>query len=116
MIRDVNFDVTPEGDADLPPNLTLHWTSMATTDAKLSAGFPSNGNGTYWVTLYGFGGGRRGRWDTGRQLRRRPHGLDQPGPGNRRIDRHVRSRPGPTHRPGRRTDGLNQVAPFLARR
>ena len=51
MIRDLNVDVTPQGDTDLPPNLTLHWTATALGDKVLSAGFPS-GDGPYYVTLY----------------------------------------------------------------
>ncbi len=51
MIRDLNIDVTPQGDVDLPPNFSLHWTATALGDRVLSANFPA-GDGTYYVTLY----------------------------------------------------------------
>ena len=51
MIRDINPDVMPDGEIDLPPDKSLHWTSLARGDQKLSANFPS-GDGRYYVTLY----------------------------------------------------------------
>jgi len=51
VVKDINPDVTPTGDVELPPNQTLHWTSQALNNANLSAGFPS-GDGQYYVTLY----------------------------------------------------------------
>ena len=51
MIRDINPDVTPEGDIDLPPDKSLRWIATPLTEQRLSAGFP-NGDGRYYVTLY----------------------------------------------------------------
>lgn len=51
LIKDINPTDKPEGDIALPPNLTVSWTSVATSDAKLTAGFPQ-GDGNYTVTLY----------------------------------------------------------------
>lgn len=51
MVRDINPDVTPDGDVDLPPSRRLHWTSLALNEPKLSANFPT-GDGRYYVTLY----------------------------------------------------------------
>jgi len=51
IVRDINPDVTPDGDVDLPPDKSLHWSSRAVSEQKLSANFPS-GDGRYYVTLY----------------------------------------------------------------
>jgi prepilin-type N-terminal cleavage/methylation domain-containing protein len=51
MIRDINPDVTPEGDIILPPDKEMRWIATPITEQKLSAGFPT-GDGRYYVTLY----------------------------------------------------------------
>jgi type II secretory pathway pseudopilin PulG len=51
LVRDVNPSNVAEGDIPMPPAMTLHWTSEAISDAKLTAGFP-RGDGNYTATLY----------------------------------------------------------------
>jgi prepilin-type N-terminal cleavage/methylation domain-containing protein len=51
LVRDVNPSNVAQGDIPMPPNMTLHWTSVAVSDAKLTAGFP-RGDGRYTATLY----------------------------------------------------------------
>jgi prepilin-type N-terminal cleavage/methylation domain-containing protein len=51
LFSDLNLDVSPSGEIDLPPNLKVNWSSTPITNQTQSAGFPA-GAGTYFVTLY----------------------------------------------------------------
>jgi type II secretory pathway pseudopilin PulG len=51
LVRDVNPTNVATGDIPMPPSMTLHWTSEAISDPKLTTGFP-RGDGTYTATLY----------------------------------------------------------------
>jgi general secretion pathway protein I len=50
-VSNLNPMAQPEGDMQLPPNLTLHWTSEPISPEKLNSGFPS-GEGLFRVRLY----------------------------------------------------------------
>ena len=41
MIREVNPDVTPEGEILLPPDKEMRWIATPLAEQKLSAGFPT---------------------------------------------------------------------------
>jgi type II secretory pathway pseudopilin PulG len=51
LVRDVNPSDVAQGDIPMPPAMTLHWTSEAISDPKLTTGFP-RGDGNYTATLY----------------------------------------------------------------
>ena len=52
LLREVNPTDQPEGQVSLPPDLTLTWTSTVISDAKLSTGQPTGGDGVFTVQLY----------------------------------------------------------------
>jgi type II secretory pathway pseudopilin PulG len=51
ILRQINPTDEPEGQAVLPPDLTVSWTAPEISDLKTSTGFPS-GDGQYQVQLY----------------------------------------------------------------
>lgn len=51
LIRDLNPDLTPEGEMPLPPSHLVRWTSAPLTEQQLSNSFP-DGEGVFYVTLY----------------------------------------------------------------
>lgn len=51
LLRNLNPQAEPTGEVDLPPNLSLRWTTEAVTDGQTMAGY-SRASSTYYVQLY----------------------------------------------------------------